>query len=76
MVIDMTNDEGKTADIGEVVTSTNDNRTELEEYYKLICFRFAMSCSLKLRKHRLPSTASGESGRYVECALDIIQYFI
>lgn len=68
-VIDMTNDEGKTADEGEGPTTTNENRNEQESYYKLICFRFALSCSLKLRKHKLTSPGSNDSGMYVQCYL-------
>jgi hypothetical protein len=64
-VIDMTNDEGKTEDVGEGLTTTNEDRNEQESYYKLICFRFALSCSLKLRKHKHTSPGSSDSGRYV-----------
>ena len=65
-VIDMTNDEGETADGGEGPTTTDEDRIEQESYYKLICFRFALSCSLKLRKHKFTSPGSSDSGRYVQ----------
>ena len=79
-VIDMTNDEGKTEDVGDGPTTTNEDRNEQESYYKLICFRFALSCSLKLRKHKQTFSGSNDSGRYVQClflhfTLDIINLY-
>jgi hypothetical protein len=65
-VIDMTDDEGKTEDVGEGPTTTNEDRNEQESYYKLICFRFALSSSLKLRKQKHTSPGSSDSGRYVQ----------
>jgi hypothetical protein len=82
-VIDMTNDEGKTEDVGEGPTTTNEDRNEQESYYKLICFRFALSCSLKLRKHKHTSPGSSDSGRYVQllyctscCTLSFLTYHL
>ena len=72
-VIDMTSDESVTPDyIGEAFLSANENQNMLEHYYKLICFRFAISCSSKSRSHRLTSASSSESGRCVGHALDIV----
>ena len=67
-LIDMTNDEIKSADKDdeneEDSSLTMEDRIEVKRHYKLICYRLAISCSLKLRKHRLTCAESGENGRY------------
>ena len=71
-LIDMTNDEEKSAekdddenDEDEKDSSlTMEDRIEVKRHYKLICYRLAMSCSLKFRKHRLTCAESGENVRY------------
>ena len=70
-LIDMTNDEEKSSDKDdeddedkEESSKTMEDRIEVKRHYKLICYRLAISCSLKLRKHRLMCAESGENGRY------------
>lgn len=67
-LIDMANDEEKSADKDddddEDSSPTMEDRIEVKRHYKLTCYRLAISCSLKLRKHRLTCAESGENGRY------------